>query len=265
MPIDDKKQEYSYDNGFRPKKWDIPEGYKYYNSSWFINLIRRIVIFIVGIFFYFYILIKYHVKTVGKKNRKLAKKANKKEGAVFICNHVYPNDATLVILHMYPRILFIPSIKTNMGFGLFSRIMRAGGIVPIPTTLEQLKDFDRQTIKALKDKKTILFMAEAELILWSGHIREFERGAIKYAYKADQKIYPICYTYHSKKRKGKHPFLKINFLEPYTIQKTDNQRLDIINITNELQQIMNDYFVTNSDPRWLDSIGLERRNELLSH
>lgn len=259
-------REYSYDNGFRPHPWNIPENYQFYNNRLGFRILRRLEYLTMSIFFILFGKIRYHLKICNKQNKRELRKIMKKEGAIITCNHIFPNDASLLMVNLQPKLIFTPTLQSNMGFGIISTVFRLAGVVPVPEELKDMRNFDEQTLKALERKETICFMAEGSLILWSGHVRNFQRGALKYAQMKDKKIVPTVYTLHahSKKKKGKRPYLKLHYLAPYEIKNTGNRRQDLIDATKELQTITNDYFVTHSDPIWLDEIGLKRRNELLT-
>lgn len=265
MPISNQEQEYSYDNGFRPKDWEYPDNYQFYHRTFWFNFLRNIILTLFVPLCSIYTKIRFRIKVVGKENRKQAKKLMKNEGCLLICNHITPTDAVSIICNLYPQKIFVPSLKTNMGFGIISKVMRMGGIVPIPTTLKKMREFDKQTVEALNDKQSILFMAEGSLILFSGHIRPFQRGAFKYAQMANKKIIPLCITFHkkNKRKKGKHPLLRLNYLPAYEIEKTDNPRENLFKATQDLEKIVGEYFVLNSDDEWLDEEGLALKKALL--
>lgn len=238
-----EKKEYSYDIGIRPKKWEIPKNFKYYRTSIGFKTLRFIIMLIPVITYYFYLKIRYNIKF---KNRKKALKIIKENGAVLICNHILPSDASSIIISFFPKVIYTPMLKSNMGFFIISKIFRLAGCIPIPDTLSETKKFEYETKNALNENNTILFMAEGSLELFCNHIRPFSKGPFKFAYDTNKTIIPICITTNEKKH-GKSPCLCVNFLDEYKIIKTSNKRLDIEKITCNVYEIMNDFFINNSN------------------
>ena len=235
-----ENKKYSYDIGIKPKKWEIPENFNYYHKNLLFKISRFIILIIPVLFYYLYLLLRYKIKFHNKKN---TLKIIKEKGAVLICNHILPSDASSIIITFFPRLIYTPMLKSNMGFPIVSKIFRLAGCVPIPDRLSDMKNFDLNTKETLNQNYPILFMAEGSLELFCDHIRPFSKGPFKYAYEANKPIIPICIT--TKKNKNKVSRLYVNFLNEYKINKTDNKRIDIEKITLEVNKIMNDFINEN--------------------
>ena len=236
-----EQKEYSYDIGIKPKKWEIPKKYIYYQKNVLFKMIRFTLLLFPVFFYYLYLKFRYKIKFNNKKN---ALKIIKENGAVLICNHILPSDAASIIITLFPRMIYTPMLKSNMGFLVVSKVFRLAGCVPIPNSLSDMKNFDIATKETLNDNYPILFMAEGSLELFCDHIRPFSKGPFKYAYEANKPIIPVCIT--TKKKNKKVIGLTVNFLNEYTINKTNEKRLDIEKIKTEVNSIMSDFIISNN-------------------
>ena len=131
-------------------------------------------------------------------------------------------------------------LKSNMGFFVVSKIFRLAGCVPIPESISDMRNFDKQTKDTLNKNLPILFMAEGSLELFCDHIRPFSKGPFRYAYEEEKSIIPVCITMRKKDKKVIK--LYVNFLDEFKINKSDNKRLDIEQITVQVNKIMTDFY-----------------------
>lgn len=239
------ENQHSYDNGFHPKEVTLKKNYKFYNRS----LIFRFFRFIARTTNRFWLLVpKFFIgfKIIGKKNRKYAK------GSVMIANHIHPLDAMLLISSFHFKTTYVTVLQSNLGFGIVSKYIRLGGAVPIPSDRHLLPKFKEETLKALDRKASILFYPEAALVPYCDHIRNFMPGAFHYAVLADVPIIPCCWTFHKPKGlrklfRRKKPVMHLNILEPYIIKQGENRNETIRRTTQELQEIISNYFIEHSD------------------
>ncbi len=236
------ENQHTYDNGFHPKKVTLKPNYKFYNRS-FIFIFVSVIIVTISTFVEW--IIKhcfYGFKTTGKKNLK-----GNRKGKVIICNHCFPQDIFFLITALYPTKTYVTSLQSNFGFPIVSAYFRICAAVPIPEDRRLLRAFNDGTVDILHKKKNVVFFAEAALIPYCDHIRNFMPGAFHYAYNADSDILPMCYTFHKPKGiykifRGKKPSPRLNFLPVYKIEKTDNKSNDIKRITSEVHDIIEFYF-----------------------
>ena len=232
-----EQKNYSYDIGIKPKKWDIPKNYHFYRTSRLFKIERFCILLMPVIIYYLYLKVRYKIKFTNKKK---ALKIIKEKGAVLICNHILPSDAASIIITLFPRLIYTPMLKSNMGFFVVSKIFRLAGCVPIPESISDMRNFDKQTKDTLNKNLPILFMAEGSLELFCDHIRPFSKGPFRYAYEEEKPIIPVCIT--TRKKDKKVIKLYVNFLDEFKINKSDNKRLDIEQITVQVNKIMTDFY-----------------------
>lgn len=252
MAIENKPNDenvHTYDNGFHPKEVILDENYKFYNRNFFFRLWSKIVIYFTRTWLIFPRMFM-GVKIKGRKNKRKA------DGAIMVANHIHPLDAFFLAGSLYFKKVYVTMLQSNLGFGLFSRYLRIVACVPIPTDRRLLRKFNNETAEILQKHCNVLFFAEAALNPYCDHIRPFLPGAFHYAVVNDRPIMPCCFTFH--KPKGllklfrKKPCIHVNYLEPYYVKNTGNRKEDIERTTAEVHQIINDFFVANSDYYYKD-------------
>lgn len=239
------ENEHTYDNGWRPKEVKLKPNYKFYNRNIFFIFFSQVILFVSRVWVFFARLIL-GVKIKGRKNK------HKVKGAIIICNHVHPLDSFFLVTNFHFRKVYVTMLESNLGFGWMSVYMRLAAAVPIPTDRRQIRRFGEQTEKTLKKGRNILFFAEAALMPYCDHIRNFLPGAFHYAVSFDRPILPCCITFH--KPKGiyklfhkKKPVMRLNFLDPYYIKQQESRKDTIETATQEVHKIIADYFKQNSD------------------
>lgn len=225
----------------------LKDDYNFFFRSKFKYFASRVLIVFIGIFFVPFIHIFNGFRVKGKKNYKKIKK----QGCIFISNHINPGDAFFIGLSLLRRRVYFTSLQSNLGlpfgFGNFIRIM---GAVPIPEKVSQMPKFRRQLIEELERGRKVTIYPEAALIPFCDHIRPFKKGAFRLALVENTPILPIVFTY--RKPKGlyrlwrRKPCLTLNFLEPYypTTEGSHAERID--KAMNELHEKMSNFFNENT-------------------
>ena len=241
------ENEQAYDNGFHPHEVHLKDNYKFYRKNIFFNLARLIVTLITKLIIFIPKKLFWGFKVKGKKNLKGLK------SYVLIGNHVHPSDSIIIESTLFPpRLHYITTIQSNMGFPLVSLYFRLGGAVPIPDDLKLLKKFNRDTIDVLKNNGKIVVFPEAALIPYCDHIRPFMQGAFNFAVLANATIVPTCITFHKPKglyklTRRKKPCIHLNILKPYHITNLESRKETTNKVALDLYNILNDFFNENSD------------------
>lgn len=241
------ENEQVYDNGFHPHEVHLKDNYKFYRNNIFFNFARILLTSITKFVYFFPKKLSWGFKVKGKKNLKGQK------SYVLIGNHVHPSDSILIETALFPpRLHYITTIQSNMGFPLVSAYFRLGGAVPIPDDLKLLKKFNRETIDVLNKKGKIMVFPEAALIPYCDHIRPFMQGAFNFAVAAKSTIIPVCLTFHKPKglyklTRRKKPCIHLNILEPYHITELGSRKETTNKVAEDLYNIMSDFYNKNSD------------------
>ncbi len=246
MQNNQPEDEFVYDNGFHPHEVVLKDNYKFYHTSWAFTIVKFTVITLTRIFLFFPKIFVWNFKIKGKKNKRHAK------NVVYIGNHVHQLDSLLYPTSIYKPNLFITTLQSNLGFPIISQYFRLGGCAPIPTETSQLIRFSKATNEILKNGKALFIYPEASLHPYLDHVRPFRSGAFNFALKANSTIIPTVMTFHKAKgfyklTRGDKPCMRYNILPPYHIEKQANRRLTVLKMENDLYNIMNDFFIKNSD------------------
>lgn len=248
--MDDKQKvnenEHTYDNGFHPKEVVLKENYKLYRYGFLYKIAHFFIVMISKFILFFPKKLIWGFKIKGKKYKKYIK------GSMIVANHTHPCDALLIACMMWNKSFNIAVLQSNLGFGIVSTYFRLGGAVPIPEDKKLFKRFNTETVEHLKKGKNLLIYPEAALMPYCDHIREFKSGAFQFAVMANATIIPTVFTYHKPKglyklTRRKKPCIHYNILPPYTIKDMGNKRLTVETATQEVRQIMSNYFNENSD------------------
>lgn len=237
---------HTYDNGFHPKEVKLKEDYKLYRRGIFFRIGRKLLIAFFVVVLWFAKTFVWGYKVKGKKNLKKIK------GGVILCNHTHQLDAFMICTSLFFKSIYITMLESNLGFGFVSGIFRLGGAVPIPTERNLFKRFNKETPEIIKKGHFVLVYPEAALMPYCDHIRPFMSGAFHIAMNADCVIIPTVMTFHKprglyKLTRRKKPCMHYNILPPYYPKDMGNKRLTMDTAMNEINKIMSDYFIENSD------------------
>jgi 1-acyl-sn-glycerol-3-phosphate acyltransferase len=241
-----EENNHTYDNGIHPKEYKIADNYVFYPKSKWNHFIGFLIMFATRIALFLPKILFWGYKV---KNIKIYRK--NKSGSIFICNHAFFMDAFLISSSLLRKTIYVTSLQSNMGFGLFSKYIRICGTVPIPENVNLMRKFLRESMEVINMGRNILVFPEASLKPFCDHIRPFMPGAFHIANSTKANIIPMCITFH--KPKGlmkiyrKKPCVHLNFLEPYKILALENRAETLEKASTEVQKIISDYFIENSD------------------
>ena len=249
--MEDNKPKATYDENLHTYKTIeakpvyLPDDYYFFKQPLFKRFINKIVLFFATLVSQITGKVKFGYKLKGRKNLRKVK------GAILIANHIHPFDAFLSITSLYPKRAFATILQTNLGLpgGNFMRML---GAIPIPDRKNLLIRFMEEMKYVLEVKKQkVLIYPEAALVPFSNEIREFKKGAFKFACLANVPIIPMVWTFH--KPRGlyrlfkKKPCLHLTALEPYYVEKLETKHQTIEKALNDCHKIMDDYFKTHNE------------------
>lgn len=126
-------------------------------------------------------------KVRGRKNLR----ALKGKGAVSVCNHVLTLDTLLLKNAVGPFRLFNTGSYYLMKKGWLGKIFKAGGFLPVGTTVPDMIKLQNAIQALLRQGKIINFYPEHAL--WPGYrrIRPFKAGAFHFAVKFGAPVLPV--------------------------------------------------------------------------
>ncbi len=234
----------------KAKPVHLKDNYNFFSRKWYFFIFTPIFIFLLKIFVRFLygpIFLGFKVKNKHKL------KLYKKEGHIFIANHIHPMDSYLLGSFLFPKKVFFTMLESNLGLPIVGKIMRFSGGVPIPTKRSQLPIFEKQMIDILAKKHFVGIFPEAALKPYHPAIRNFQKGAFRFALNAKVAIIPMVFVF--KEPKGfyklykRKPRLELHILDRYFMDERGSKRETILYHTEMLQNIMSDYFDTHSTIR----------------
>lgn len=223
----------------------LSDDYYFFKQPWYKRFINKILMFFVTIFSQLVGRIRFGLKVKGRKNLKGIK------GGIMIANHIHPFDAFMLATSFYPRKVFVTMLQTNLGLpgGKISRVL--GGI-PIPDRKNLLERFMKEMKYTLEEKKQfVTIYPEAALIPYCDHIREFKKGAFRFACMADVPIIPMVWTFHKPKYLyrifKRKPTLHLTILEPYYINRLETKHETIAKAQNDVHELMDNFFKNHNE------------------
>ncbi len=162
------------------------------------------------------------LKIYGKKNLK-KHKAELKNGAITISNHVFMWDYLCVMKAIRPHLAYFPAWKTNLEGSLNWMIRMAGGI-PVPTdNARSMIKFNEAIEEVLESGKWLHFYPEGSLWFYYPDIRPLKKAVFQYAVKHDKPVIPITMSFRPRKgiQKlfGKKPLVDLHIGEPLYADK----------------------------------------------
>ena len=167
----------------------------------------------------------------GRKNLKGIK------SAITISNHVHYLDAlwNLQVLS-HKKNVHITAAPHNNKKGLGGKILRAGGIVPIFTSVSEARGFDEFIANELSKGGIIHFYPEKSLWLRYEQSRELKRGAFVYAVKNNVPIIPIIYCFKKSAFRRKKKVIA-EICKPIYPDKNLKEHEDILRLQKLAQQV----------------------------
>lgn len=251
------------ENSIAPTDKEIDESYNFLNKNIFFRtwsrIFRRIGIMFLGP----WIKHHYNLKVIGKENIKLVRH----KGVIVTINHVHNFDNLLVgtrILH-HRKCYFI-TLKDNINMPFVGFLLKTMGGIPIPTSVRALKPFDACIAELMRKKKAVLICPEASLWPYYRGVREFKKGAFRFAVKNNAPILPIVVSFRRKLRKKQFKRGKVKLKYYFTVHvgkpMQADPNLDKRNQVTELTNRTYNYYKETMDKFYAEEELLEKQERL---
>ena len=181
------------------------------------------------------------LKIYGKENLK-KHKAELKNGAITISNHVFMWDYLCVLKAIRPHISYFPAWKPNLESG-FQPFMRILGAMPIPEEdVHSMIAFKHAMDEVVSSGRWLHVFPEGSLWYFYPDIRPLKLAVFNYAVKYDKPLIPITMSFRPRKgfRKifGKGPFVDLHISEPIYADKSLGEREAAERLRTEACRIM---------------------------
>lgn len=188
--------------------------------------------------------IRYGLRIEGKdKLKKYA--AQLKNGALTVCNHIYPWDLTCVLDAIGWRKLWFPIFGEHMR-GKDAWFMYYLGGVPIPEETSGMRAFDAVFNEMHEKKQWIHVFPEAASWRFYTPVRTFHKGAFAMAWKYDIPVFPFVISY--RRRTGVYklfdkpniPLLTLNVGDPVFPDRSKPRKEETDRLLHEAHKQMTD-------------------------
>lgn len=174
---------------------DIGEGYRYLTKTPGEKIMRFFLLPAVKFFGSVYTFFAFGFRVKGKKNlRKI-----RKNGAISVCNHAHEMDTLLVKLALGCRRTFHTGSYYLLKKGWAGRIFKAGGFLPVGSTVKDLEKLQNTVRELLGKKKIVNFYPEHALWRRYEKVRPFKPGAFRFAVKFNVPVLPLFIEFRQTK------------------------------------------------------------------
>lgn len=216
------------------QNYKLPEDYKWIHK----NLIYKIVSWILYKIAYWVSLIYcrlfLHIQI---KNKKILKKY-KKEGYFIYGNHTQPIGDVFSPAHICKRKrIYVIANSNNLKVKIIGGLLPILGILPIPDTAKQMKEFLGAVRQRAYEKNCIVIYPEAHVWPYYTGIRPFSTTSFKFPVETNTKSFAVTTTYQ-KRKWGKKPKMTIYVDGPFEtdekLSKKENQK----KLCNEIYECM---------------------------
>lgn len=204
----------SYTDDFaqtRDQAYKVPKDYVWVRKGFGARLLSGLIYTAALLFATVYLRLFLHVRY---KNSWVLRRAGK-TGAFIYCNHTQPlGDVFLPALPAFPGRIYTIVSPANLAIPGIGRILPYLGALPIPDTLQGMKQFTAAIEYRLTQKRYITIYPEAHVWEYYTGIRPYSESPFKYPVKFKKPAYCMTVTYR-KRRFGSRPKATVYIDGPY--------------------------------------------------
>lgn len=175
------------------RKVTLDEHYPYYDNSFRYRFNHALNRFLLHCLVIPVNRVRYGLKIEGKENLRKYK-AQLKDGAMTVCNHVYRWDLACVLDAIGNRNLWFPIYGEHLR-GKDAWFIRCLGGIPIPDNHAGMRPFDAAFDEYRKKKEWLHVFPEAASWKFYTPVRSFKKGAFTMAWKYNIPVIPFVISY----------------------------------------------------------------------
>ncbi len=182
-------------NSWRKLEFNIDEDYEYVPENISFRIASDILYYLIA-FPILKILTKiiYDLKIEGKENvRKL------ENGAVTLSNHVLILDCAMVGLACGKRKEHFTALSDSFKIPFVRKLIKLLKAIPIPTDINNKKNFLKAIDNLLKNGELVHFYPEASLVPYCKNLRNFKNGAFYFSMRNNVPIVPMVFSFRKPK------------------------------------------------------------------
>ena len=229
--MDNNKTQYydEYSDDFvtsAKQDFKLKDNYKWLNKSIFYKIISRILYFFAYIFAVIYCKLILHVTF---KNKEILKK---QEGYYLFGNHTQPIGDVFTPAHICKgKRIYVIANSNNLKVKIIGGLLPILGILPIPDTAKQMKDFMKAVKQRAVERNCIVIYP------YYTKIRPFPTTSFKFPVEADTKSFAVTTTYQ-KRKWGKKPKITVYVDGPFKIDEKLGKKENQEKLCNEIYDCM---------------------------
>lgn len=209
--------------------------YKYIHNNPFWNLFSFVLYRLIAKPI-IYILMKM-IFSLKIKNRKVLNKS-RKTGAFLYGNHTHLlADAFVPNILTLKRRNYVIAGRDAMSIPVVKHVLPSLGVLPLPETLKQKKEFLQLLKNKMKRKGLITVYPEAHIWPYYTKIRPFPEASFKYALILDKPIYAVTNCYQKRKFTTK-PRITTFIDGPFYPQKDLSKNENALYLRNCVYEVM---------------------------
>ena len=190
----------------------VPEDYPWRSRGLLPGLIYTAAILFSTVYCRLFLHVRY-------KNRRVLK-AGRRTGAFIYCNHTQPlGDVFIPALPVLSGRIYTVVSPANLAIPVIGKLLPYLGALPVPDTLQGMKQLSAAMEYRLKQKRLIAIYPEAHVWEYYTGIRPFPDTSFKYPVKFQKPVYCMTVTYQ-KRRFGKRPRATVYIDGPFCPDNT---------------------------------------------
>lgn len=175
----------------------VPGDYPWVPNRFLSGLVYTLAVLFSGVYLRLFLHVRY-------KNSRILHQG-RKTGAFLYCNHTQPfGDVFLPALPALPGRIYTVVSPANLAIPVIGKLLPYLGALPIPDTVQGMKQFASAMDRRLTEKRYITIFPEAHVWEYYTGIRPYTDAAFKYPVKFRKPVYCMTVTYQ-KRRFGAKP------------------------------------------------------------
>ena len=195
----------------------LDENYPYLQKGFWFGCLRGIYWLGVNVIIFPLLRITHGLRIYGRENIK-KHKAELKNGAITVSNHVFMWDYLCILKAIRPHLSYFPAWKTNLE-GSNAALIRMSGGIPIPTdSMKAMVKFSRAMDEVLESGRWLHIYPEGSLWFYYPDIRPLKKAVFGYAVKYQKPLIPITMSFRPRrgimKLLGRKPLVDLHIGEP---------------------------------------------------
>ena len=205
------------------QNYKLPGNYKWIHENLIYKIFSQILYIIAYFISLFYCKFFLHIKI---KNKNILKEY-KKSGYFLYGNHTQPVGDVFTPAHICKgKRIYVIANSNNLKVKMIGKLLPMLGILPIPDSTNQMKDFLKAVKQRIDEKKCVVIYPEAHVWPYFNQIRPFPVTSFKFPVENKVPTFVATTTYQ-KRKWSKKPKITVYVDGPFELDerlgKKENQ------------------------------------------